>query len=234
MSYTEIAVLLGVLAGLLQFIGYVFYIKDEEIKPEPTTWFMFAYGTAILTILEIRAAAHWYELMLPIVCSIMAIYVSFKCWQRSREKDPSSFWPKDWWPEDTMKRISFVSDMIITVCYLAIVVVVATLDLNPVYQLYAALGFLFLSNSVTFTAFIPILKETQEKPTNENWRPWAIWTAAYAVLTVSTALAPREAGDSLLSLLFYPASNTILHAAVGWLARPAAQTLYRAKLVAAE
>ena len=48
MSYTEIAMLLGVLAGILHFIGYVYYIKNEDIKPQPTTWFMFAYGTAIL------------------------------------------------------------------------------------------------------------------------------------------------------------------------------------------
>lgn len=234
MSLTQFAITLGVLAGIVQFIGYVYYIKNEDIKPQPTTWFMFAYGTAILTLLEVGASAHWYELILPIVCSVMAIYVSFRCWRYSRALDPSSLWPKDWWPEDTMSQVSFVTDVMITILYVAIVTMVAAFNLNPLYQLYGALAFLFLSNSVTFTSFYPILQETKKIPTNESWLPWAIWTGAYALLAVATLLAPREANDSLASLLFYPASNTILHGLVGWLARPKAQKRYLTQLVAAE
>lgn len=234
MSHTDFAILLGVLAGIVQFIGYVLYIKNENIEPQPTTWFMFAYGTAILTILEVGAAAHWYELILPIVCAVMAIYVSFLCWRRSRAKDPSSFWPKDWWPDDVGEQFSFVVDMIITVGYISIVVMVAVFSLNPIYQLYGALGFLFLSNTVTFTAFYPLWNETRKNPTKENWLPWTIWAIAYGLLSISTVLAPREAGDSLLSLLFYPVSNAVLHGAVGWLARPVAHQRYRSNPVVAE
>ena len=43
---------LGLLAGLLQLVGYLLYVRDEEIEPNPVTWLMFAYGTMLLTVLE--------------------------------------------------------------------------------------------------------------------------------------------------------------------------------------
>ena len=59
----------GLLAGALQLIGYLLYLRDEEIEPNPVTWLMFAYGTILLTLLEWDRQASGAELALPAVCS---------------------------------------------------------------------------------------------------------------------------------------------------------------------
>ena len=74
---------LGLLAGVLQLVGYLIYVRDEEIEPNPVTWLMFAYGTMLLTMLEWDRQASAAELALPLVCSSMALYVAGRCWWRA-------------------------------------------------------------------------------------------------------------------------------------------------------
>ena len=70
--------LLGIISGFLQLLGYILYIRNPDIDPNPVTWFMFAYGTGILAILEWDASATWPELFLPITCAVFSIYVSYQ------------------------------------------------------------------------------------------------------------------------------------------------------------
>lgn len=198
----------GVIAGFLQLLGYLFYIWNEDIDPNPVTWFMFAYGTFLLTILEWDGEATVPELLLPAVCTAFAIYVSFVCWRKARAQNPHKWWPEDWWPEDRGEQISFVSDIGLTLLYLIAWSLAAYNFVSGDVREYAVLVFLFLSNVSTFPAFYPIIRETLIHPEKEHWVPWAIWAAAYAVLGMVTFATH---GAFWHALMFYPVANAVMH-----------------------
>lgn len=197
---TELLLTPGVLAGAIQIIGYIVYIKDDNIDPNPVTWFMFAYGTGILTILEWDSEATVPELLLPIVCSVFSIYVSFKCWKKARLRDSTRWWPEDWWPEDIWERWSFISDIAITFAYIFAWALASWALLTPEYREVAVISFLFLSNLSTFPSFYPLIRETYLDPRKESWKPWTLWAIAYAVLTFVTYSTHHEFGTRLCSI----------------------------------
>ena len=209
--------LLGVLAGGLQVLGYILYIRDDSIDPNPVTWFMFAYGTGILALLEWDSNASWPELFLPIACSVFAIYVSYKCWKKARSINPLRWWPEDWWPEDKWEKWSFISDIAITIGYILAWSLATWAILSPEHKEVSVLCFLFLSNLSTFPSFYPLLKETYYKPQKENWKPWFVWTLAYGVLAIVTY---KSHSTFSYSLMMYPVTNIFLHGLTAWLARP--------------
>jgi len=206
---------LGILAGVLQLIGYVAYLTNGDIDPEPVTWFMFAYGTGILVVLEWDANATLAELILPTVCAVLAIVVSYRCWRTARALDPHHWWPRDWWPDDTWDRVSFVSDILITIGYIGAWGLATFAVLTATQMAWAVFAFLFLSNLSTFPQFYPILHSTYQHPEREHWFPWTIWAVAYGILGWVTW---ETHGAFWHALMFYPASNAVLHAAVGALA----------------
>jgi len=201
----------GLLAGLLQLLGYVLYLRNEDIEPEPVTWFMFAYGTLILGVLEWDASATLPELILPTVCGLLAVVVSYRCWRRARILNPTKWWPEDWWPEDVWDRFSFVGDIVITVGYVAAWFLAATAFLSIESREYAVLAFLFLSNLSTFPSFYPILNSTWKHPEREHWLPWTIWALAYFVLAIVTYNTHSTIWHPLM---LYPLSNVAMHALV--------------------
>lgn len=216
----ELIIILAILSGLLQIWGYIIYIKDENIDPNPVTWFMFAYGTAILAVLEWDMSATWPELVLPVVCAVFSIYVSYKCWRKARAINPKKWWPEDWWPDDVWERYSFISDIFITVAYIIAWALASFALLASDYKELAVLAFLLLSNLSTIPAFYPLLHETHLHPHKENWLPWFVWTLAYVALALVTLLTH---GTFWHILMLYPASNIVMHALVAWFARPTRQ-----------
>ena len=211
---SESLLLFGVTAGLLQLLGYILYLSIQHIDPNPVTWFMFAYGTAILTVLEWDAHATLPELILPTVCAVLAVVVSVRCWLRARKIDPTRWWPEDWWPEDKWERWSFITDILITVGYVTAWTLVAWMLIPSQYFYITVLIFLFLSNISTFQSFSPLLKETYLYPHKEHWAPWALWAIAYAILGFVTY---STHGNMMHPLMFYPVSNAIMHGLVAYL-----------------
>jgi hypothetical protein len=212
LSNISVLLLLGIISGILQIIGYLIYLSNNDIDPNPVTWFMFAYGTGILTILEWDTDATFPELILPLVCSVFAIIVSLKCWIIARKKDPTKWWPEDWWPDNKFDKISFVSDIFITVGYVSIWILILFGNLSVDTKEIYVLIFLFLSNLSTFPTFYPILRTTYYSEYREIASPWLVWAAAYALLAYITFVTH----DSLWHpLMFYPVSNAILHGLVG-------------------
>lgn len=211
----DILLRIGIIAGVLQLIGYTLYLSDKNIDPNPVTWFMFAYGTAILTVLEWDSAATLPELILPMTCSVLGIVVSARCWWRARQKDPSRWWPEDWWPEDFWERWSFISDIAITVAYVGIWVFATYALITFEDKAIAVWLFLFLSNLSTFPGFYPILHTTWKNPEREYWLPWAVWTIAYGLLGFLTY---HTHGAFWHILMFYPLSNALMHGLVSLLA----------------
>jgi len=209
LEYVEI---LGIAAGLLQALGYVFYIQKslrKEVDPNPATWLMFAYGVALLTILEWDRDASFTLLVLPIVCGVMSIFLAILCWRRGTLR-----WPTKW--EDKWELGAFKGDIGLTTLYASAWFLYAFAFLNEEERSFWALLFLIGSNATTFTAFIPILRSTYVHPSRERMLPWLVWTSAYCLLGGATIL---EEGV-WTELLIYPVSNAFLHGAVAVLARP--------------
>lgn len=213
----DVVLVLGVIAGLLQFYGYVLYIRDTHIEPNPVTWFMFAYGTILLTVLEWDSNASFSELILPSVCSIMAIYVSYRCWIIAFKRNPKEWWPRDWWPDNWQDKFAFQTDIALTVGYILAWTLAITSFVSPEDRALAVLFFLITSNLSTISSFVPLLRSTFLNPSTERAFPWLIWTLAYALLILVTYLSQ---GTLWQELMLYPTLNTFLHGLVAWYARP--------------
>jgi hypothetical protein len=210
----------GILAGLLQALGYVLYIKNKNIDPNPVTWFMFAYGTMLLIVLEWDSEAGVAELILPVVCSTMAVSVSVRCWIQARRRDPSRWWPKDWWPEDNQDKAAFCTDLILTACYILAWVLLVADVLSPQQKEGWVLVFLIGTNAATISSFFPLLHGAYVDPGKERSLPWIVWTSAYTILGIVRYV---NQGTLWSELMIYPILNAPLHALVAWYARPSRQ-----------
>lgn len=193
---------LAVVSGLLQALGYTVYVWKslrKEVDPNPTTWLMFAYGTAALTILEWDRQAHWQVLILPIVCAVLSVGVAALCAFRGKLR----------WPDDNVSKAAFLTDVVLTVGYITVKVSASTAVLTQEEQAALVLLFLILSNMSTIISFVPLLKDAWEDPSREHPLPWTIWTIAYATLGLVTYLN----GESP-ELLIYPVSCAMMHGLV--------------------
>ncbi|MBY0538157.1 hypothetical protein K2P47_02020 [Patescibacteria group bacterium] len=231
----------GLAAGIFQLAGYIAYyilvIRKEGKEAEPLTWFMFAYGTALLTVMELdsmwkEAAADvsWMNvfsvLLLPIICSLGGIGVAVGIW-RANLRLTGEWWPQEWkveWKETDGK--AFAADIALTICYtvLWIFTLFGTTEGNT--HLWWVIAFLVASNLTTFPNFVPILRQAWAHPEKEDARPWTIWAVAYALLLVPTwvhgsdgMVWPISASPltwdvsfyAFLALMSYPVINTVMH-----------------------
>lgn len=204
----SLVVALGITAGLLQALGYALYVYmtlKHDVRPNASTWFMFAYGTSLLAVLEMGQGASWMLLILPASCAILGVLVAFLCWRRGTLR----------WPENIVDRASFITDLVLTVCYFGAWLLRENDVLNDSQTWYATVAFLVLSNLTTLSSFTPILRETLDSPFQERSEPWVVWTIAYATLGLATVAQ----NGWYTSLLLYPLINAPLHAGMAWLSR---------------
>ena len=207
--------LLGGAAAALQVVGYLLYIRNDEIEPNPVTWLMFAYGTLLLTVLEWDMQATLADLMLPAVCSMMALWVAARCWMRSYRMHRRA-WPREWWPEDWRDRMAFQLDLALTGSYLAAAALLSGNWIGPEASEAATLVLLTAANVTTVSAFCPLIRSVLEDPGHERTLPWAVWAAAYSVLALTTLAAH---GGQWSELMLYPTLNAFLHGLVAFLSR---------------
>jgi hypothetical protein len=242
-------ILLGIMAGIFQLVGYTDYYKKvakSEVDPNPLTWLMFAYGTFFLFILEWDKGATVSMLLLPVACSIGGIGIAIIIWWR-HYRNTKNWWPNSWRISRDADGYSFLADLVLTAAYLVAGLLASVWIWTDVLGFapplssedrgLAALWVLILSNASTFPGFAPIIRETKAHPEKEHHRPWFIWTLAYALLLVATwmdtdlARVPESLDPmtwtiefwTWLTLMSYPASNMLLHGMVAWYARPLAQ-----------
>ncbi len=204
---------LGFLSGVVQLLGYYYYIKKtkrEDISPNPTTWLIFAFDTALLVALEAVAGATFSILFLPLACAGGAIYVAWLV-----RKNGSLCWPTD-----TVDLYILKFGIFIAVAYTALFTLWHFQIVSGELLHLAGFSFLALSNLNTFVAFTPILRDVYTSPLQEHAGPWTIWTIAYGLLTILTYL---EVGNNQEEYIFflYPVSCLFLHASMAFLARDA-------------
>ncbi len=202
---------LGILSGLIQLLGYIYYIKKtnrEDISPNPTTWLIFAFDTSLLAILEAVSGAKPALLFLPFLCSLGAIYVAWLVRKAGRLT----------WPTDMIDAYILKVGIFIAFSYTLVFILWNFQIVTGGILLLTGYLFLLLSNLNTFVAFVPILREVYKEPEHEHAGPWTIWTIAYGLLGLITFI---EVGSDIDGFIFYiyPVSCFFLHGSVAVLAR---------------
>lgn len=189
-------VALGLAAALFQALGYLLYLRlfaKRVIRPNAASQFMFAYGTALLVLLEWSGNATWHVLALPVTCSVLSIFVALMCLRKGATE-----------PVDRIEAIAFSADIWLTILWAAIAFGYG--DMSP----YAA-GFLIAGNLTTLTSFFPVLRSTWKNPEREQPTPWVVWTVAYSLLAAATIAADQGRNPALL---IYPVLSALLHGSI--------------------
>ena len=197
------AISLGIVAALLQFMGYIVYgfkVLRKDILPNPASWLMFAYGTSLLVILEWDQGATTAVLALPIICAFSSIGVAFYSLRKT----------KVWWPEHVLDRFSFMLDIILTVAYMSAWILLTRGLIDQQTKNLATTIILICWNAGILTAFFPLLRQVYHHPSTEHAVPWVLWTGAYGILSLLT-LAAKGAWSVLL---LYPMINFVIHASI--------------------
>lgn len=205
----NVIIVLAIASALLQILGYLFYIREslrDEIEPHPATWFMFAYGVLLLTILEGDQGASLFLLLLPSSCAILSIVVALLCWKRGTLK-----WPRHW-----QDRSAFFTDICLTFLYICAWALDSTGAISELDRELAVAVFLIASNMTTISSFYPLIRNTYLHPSHERAQPWIVWAFAYVTLMLATYI---EVGPFSI-LMIYPGMNAFLHALVAYFARP--------------
>lgn len=207
---TSVVTLMAVAGGALHAGAYVLYVRfayRDVVRPNPTTWLMWAYGTALLVVLEWDQGAAPIVLLLPAVCAVCSIVVALFCWRRGCLT----------WPEKPSDRAAFSIDLALTVAYVLLILFEARGLLSGMGEARLKTILLVLVSGSTFVSYWPILRSTRRNPQNEHWLAWAVWTAAYGLLLIVTIASH---GGSLAAVQFwlYPLSCLLLTGAVGFYA----------------
>jgi hypothetical protein len=191
---------LAILAAMLQALGYLLYARlflKKLIRPNAASSFMFAYGTALLVLLEASDGASWPMLALPATCALLSVGIALLCLRKGATD-----------PVDGIEKIAFSADVWLTIFWFAI-----AFGYGDIASFSA--GFLLAGNVTTLTSFFPVLRSTWKTPEREQPLPWLVWTSAYVVLAVVTFLADRGQHPALM---VYPVLSAFLHGSVALMA----------------
>lgn len=162
----QLSVALGVMAGVVQLLGYFIYNRRSAEKINTGSWSIWALGGIVdLASYFVLTSGDWVINILPIVCCLAAI--STFCYALIKKRFS---WPDraDW---------LFVGvDGVVTIVWYFTNAVTA----NLLYQISTVLS------------FIPMYRGQISGRENEQPLPWLIWTLAYALLVASVSLRSQR------------------------------------------
>lgn len=189
-NFLIFTIILGVVAGFIQIVGYLYYIKKiniSRVQPNVASWGIWSFGSVLESTSYIFITSDWVKNLLPAVCTISAIILFFYCL-----KYKHFFWPTlfEW-------LLVFIDSIAILIWWWYSSAVYANL-------------FLVLT---AFISFIPIIIHVWSDPMVEDAFPWFIWTVAYSVLAVVVIMRWEKWED-----LVYPVVFAILHVIISILA----------------
>lgn len=170
----NLSIYLGILAGILQIVGYFLYTKEvlaSRVKPNTASWAIWAYGNILVTLSYITVAQDISKEILPIACAISSLVVFGIFLKKGKFQ-----------PLDRIDKIVFGFDIILTVAWwlLSDIKIFPTPDLNILIHI------LFITS--TIASFVPIIRELKEHPSIEKPGPWLVWSLAYSMLGVAVIL----------------------------------------------
>ncbi len=159
--FTQFSVVLGILAGVIQLIGYGIYAKRMG-EVNTGSWLIWAIGGGIDLVSYIAVTdGDWVVNFLPAVCAFAAVAVFVYGLAMKKFKMP-----------DRTEWVFVGADSVITVIWFYTNAFLA----NLLYQ---------VSN---VASFYPMVRKMRSGTEKEDSLPWLVWTVAYATLTVAVLL----------------------------------------------
>lgn len=191
------------LIGALEIAGYLLYIYKslkKEVEPNPAAWLMFGYGAIVMTILEWDRNASFLVLLQPLACAFFNLVIVAIVWHRGKLA----------FPDDLFDQVALISDILITVAFVVVKVVGLQSLISSQTQGDLVLLFLILSNLSLIICYIPLIRNVHKYPGHENFLPWIVWGASYAVLLAVTIYQYGFWHE----LVIYPFISLIIHVVV--------------------
>ena len=186
----NIAIVTGVLAGLLQLVGYYIYGKEvfsNHIKPNTASWGIWTFGSILETTSYMYLTNDLIKNLLPIVCSISVVVLFVLCTIRAKF-EKLTHW-----------------EIVITITDLVALIILSY------YQSAMYANFLLIFSSIL--SFVPIFLHTWKKPESENALPWYVWSLAYFFMSITVLIRWNKWQDFL-----YPLSFFVLHLIIAFVA----------------
>jgi hypothetical protein len=159
------AVAVSIAASVLQLVGYWIYnrkiaesIEAKGIKPNATTWGLWALGSIPVVILYQDLTDDWVKGLVPTVCAFGAIATFVHMMVKGTFQKP-----------DRLDVEIFILDLVVVFYWMV------TKD--------PSISTIFLEIDIWIT-FIPIFRTTWKLPETENPKPWYVWAVAYTLWTV--------------------------------------------------
>ncbi len=151
--------ILGILAGIAQAAGYVWYLYHvikKDIKPNVGSWLIWSYGNTILCWNYISLDTFSFKDSLPFICSVLCIFLAILFVFLHKFEKPS-----------VKEIILLLVDIGITIYWL---LSGESLFLQLLLHISVAIS------------FYPIIDATKKDPTIERSVPWKLWSIAYLLL----------------------------------------------------
>jgi hypothetical protein len=180
---TTFSITLGILAGLLQLVAYGIYgwhVLHDRIKPTAASWGIWALGAMLETVTYVFVTGDWVKNILPVVCALSAVTLFAFCVASSKFSGLSRW---EW-------VLTVLDTMALFVWWF--------------FQSAAYGNFLLVFTAVL--SFVPLFLKTWSDPATENALPWALWSLAYLLMTITVLLRWEKAED-----LVYPLTFLALH-----------------------
>lgn len=197
-------------AAVVQALAYVVYLVGafrRNIQPNPTSWLMWAYGTGLVVVLEADQSIDPLLRLLPTVCALSSVAVALLCLHRGARL----------WPRKELDRYALLTDLALTAAYIAITAAAWQGSLPEAGAWGWKSGLLVAAGASTVLSYLPTVAAVLQDPRVEDWRPWGIWTLAYALLLAAT-VAAEGISPQALQFHVYPAVCLLLSGGVTWCA----------------
>lgn len=177
------SVCVGIVAGLLQFLGYFLYVRSVRksgITPNASSWAIWAFG-GLLNLFSYNqlVGGDLVKEILPFVCSLSAIFSFLLFW-----KEGYMCWPDKW------NWLILTVDCLITVYW----AITGSDEANLLYQVG------------TVISFFPIYRGIWNGTEKEESLPWIVWTIAYGLLCLTVFMRWEKWQD-----VVYPGVCLIVH-----------------------
>lgn len=181
-----VSITTSIFAGVLQLLGYFIYnqkVLSGKIIPNTASWFIWAIGGVLTTASYIFVSGDLVKDILPIVCSLSAIFIFIFCLMRGHFQKIDSF---EW--------IVIILDVCITIYWYLSKEPFIT---NMLYVLSA------------FPSFIPIIRFVWKNPLSEDATPWTLWSIAYLLMTATIIMRYEKWQDLFYPIVLFFLSITV-------------------------
>lgn len=193
---------LAVASVVFMVWGYYEYKKkvfskehDQEIKPNPVTWTLWAFGGALSTWTLFKSVAEDpFISSTPFVCMILSVWIVYHSFRAGKFQKPE------------------ISDILILLLDLTIILFWST---NTHEFWWPGKGIVVVNIIVqvdVLLTFLPIYRSAWSEGA-EMPKPWMIWSVSYALMVVLTALRMNSYWE-----LLYSVNYLVLHFLVGVIA----------------